>query len=240
MKKILTILFILLLSSICFAGRVQQAHKAVIAAKNGATPPSQSFTLEGGAASAGYADSPQTVQLTNVASGELVVVTAGWYNQSGTPTVSDGTSSFTAADQNVYGSYYSQIFYLTSSVSTGTVTYTFTLSGATFVCLTAHRISYDAAISLDDQSYSSGVSTSPTTGDITTTANVTVSIASEYSLGGGAMSSFVINGQAASGGQSVGNFLQSGVYISSSTFTGSGDGAFADAQPWNFNIISFK
>lgn len=36
MKKILTILLILLLSQVCFAGRVQQAHKAVIAAKNGA------------------------------------------------------------------------------------------------------------------------------------------------------------------------------------------------------------
>jgi hypothetical protein len=36
MKKILTILLILSISSICSAGRVQQAYKAVITAKNGA------------------------------------------------------------------------------------------------------------------------------------------------------------------------------------------------------------
>jgi len=37
MKKILTILLILLLSQVCFAGRLQEMQKAVIAAKNGAT-----------------------------------------------------------------------------------------------------------------------------------------------------------------------------------------------------------
>lgn len=38
-KKILFIFLILLLSQVCFAGRVQKAHKAVIAAKNGASSP---------------------------------------------------------------------------------------------------------------------------------------------------------------------------------------------------------
>jgi hypothetical protein len=42
MKKILTILLILLLSLPCFAGRVQQAHKSVITAKNSGAAPVES------------------------------------------------------------------------------------------------------------------------------------------------------------------------------------------------------
>jgi hypothetical protein len=45
MKKILIILLILSISSICSAGRVQQAHKAVIAAKNGAASPPAAGTV---------------------------------------------------------------------------------------------------------------------------------------------------------------------------------------------------
>jgi hypothetical protein len=38
LKRILFIILILLLSQVCFAGRLQEMQKAVIAAKNGATP----------------------------------------------------------------------------------------------------------------------------------------------------------------------------------------------------------
>lgn len=50
MKKILTILLVLFLSQVCFAGRLQEMQKAVIAAKNGAgcsaSPTDQFTTIE--------------------------------------------------------------------------------------------------------------------------------------------------------------------------------------------------
>lgn len=48
MKKILIILLILLLSQFCFAGRLQEMQKAVIAAKNNATLPAAYYTYWSG------------------------------------------------------------------------------------------------------------------------------------------------------------------------------------------------
>jgi hypothetical protein len=107
MKKILIILLILLLSQVCFAGRVQQAHKAVIAANNGAMPPAGSITRLAQTSANDGAGSHGSLTFThnvpNTGSNRILIVSVGGYvYTSSTPTISGVTYNGDAL--SLYGS----------------------------------------------------------------------------------------------------------------------------------------
>lgn len=178
MKKILTILLILLISQVCFAGRVQQAHKAVITAKNGA----------GGAAAwdihtSGTASQSTTITINNVSAGDLIVIFAGVnITNASIVSVNDGNATdnanFVVGAYSSFGGYNgSQLIYLLSSVASGNVTYTMTLTDDDYygyVYMVGYAITPLGTVTIDDteaigQFPSSYMATDWSTADITTT-----------------------------------------------------------------------
>lgn len=133
--------------------------------------------------------STNSVQLTTVTAGNLIVCHIKYEGTTaaGDITFSDGTSSFQLGthqyDADDMGG---QMFYLLSSVATGTVTYTATFGAAkSFYSLSCMELDYGSdTASFDTQNVNTGAGLTPTTGNITTTGSTIAVVAAAGNYGG--------------------------------------------------------
>ncbi len=114
---------------------------------------------------------------TAVSAGDSVMCAAGWAVDGLTASVSDGTSNFTGGAVNPgtnWSTAHLQVFYLSSSVATGTPTYTLTVTGAFGPHIACLVFTPTGALAFDtDIATASGgaLSTSVDSGSITTTGS---------------------------------------------------------------------
>jgi len=141
------------------------------------------------------------VAVTNVQAGDLVVIFAKWESTVGTPSMSDGTSSLTLDPDGVKshdsGDPKTAMFYLLSSVASGTVTYTLTY-GATQTWRDLIAMVYrpsGGTVEFKDSVTGSGIDTSASSGNITTSTKTGVAFAG-YGENGTPPSNLAINGAA--------------------------------------------
>jgi hypothetical protein len=112
--------------------------------------------VNGNGAKDDTSDTSMAVTVTGVSAGNLIVVLAKWEGAGGaTCSVSDGTSSLTQDPDGIveYGNndLNGCMFYLLSSVASGSVTYTMTLSGArAFKQMSAGAFSYSGTATFED------------------------------------------------------------------------------------------
>ena len=114
--------------------------------------------------------------LTNVGTGHLMVVCAGYYSTSAVSmTVSDGTSDFTPGTLLNQNNYYGQVFYKLESTapSTGTINYTvsFGMPIPAYATVLVDELSYSGTAVVDAQANNTGNSLSAQSGYIDTTGN---------------------------------------------------------------------
>lgn len=125
-----------------------------------------------------------TVQLTTVTAGNVIVLHAKHEGSPTTITVSDGTTSFTAATKVNHGNndLSGQFFYLLSSVASGTVTYTVTFAAARgFRGVVVMEFTRTGTAAFDTEPTGGG---SSGTGGTITSGNMTTSVADSLVLGG--------------------------------------------------------
>jgi len=235
MKRIL-ILTILLMSSLAWAGST-----TVVVGQGGG---GQSFEyLQSAQGTTGA--SPRTVQLTDVQAGSLIVVWVPWfYSESTACTVSDGTSNFKGGTVENDSWMRGQFFYLLSSVASGTVTYTATVSGCSNVAIQVWEIGHTQAVSLDQENTTNSPpdSTAPNSGNITLSQAPSIVFGGLSNYNGPSVSSRLINGETATASQTIaGNAASSWYKIFSSTFSdGAASCTLASSVGWRCNVISFK
>ena len=187
-----------------------------------------------------------TVQLTNVAAGELIVV---YTRHDGAPTtmsVSDGTSSFEAGTltDHANGDFSAQFHYLLTSVATGTVTYTCTVGAAraSRMILVA-RVSYTGTASLDVQNTGQGTSTAPASGTVTTTGTDEIVWGCYADYSGQLTTAEKINAVDADAviDDSANHNDAMWYRVLSATFAnGTASGTIAVSNPWICHVIAFK
>lgn len=237
MKRLL--LFVLMCWPFLFAGSI---CNVVVGSGAYVEEAAQSFTV-GATAAGSLAGNSSTAQLTGVSAGDLIVVMVAWHNYTGTPTVSDGTSSLTAGTQSASTYEHVQFFYLTSSVASGTVTYTASLSGATYIQVIACRVTCGTTPSVDVQGASAGgTSTTAASSAVTSTEATTIAFGGFYNLGGASASSTTIAGASPDGTRNgASNVSQMAYKVESSTFS-SGTATFNlnASSEWAAQIIVFK
>jgi hypothetical protein len=140
------------------------------------------------------------VSLTGVGAGNLIVVWAKWEGGATTATASDGTSSLTMGTVGTHSnSDLSGVFGYLLSANSGARTYTITL-GATrsFTRMAVLEFSHTGTVTFDAQNTGSGTSTTPTSGNITTTGGTGALALGGYGeYSGGTLSNSQINGVAA-------------------------------------------
>jgi hypothetical protein len=189
-----------------------------------------------------------SITLTGVGAGDLVVCAVQNDTLSGSGTMSDGTSSLTALTQFNSGSAPgNQFFYILSSVASGSVTYTPSITGSIQECFEFHVTGgktwhFDA-----DNQNGVGGGTSVTTGNITTT-------------GGNGLEAVVFVNKLKNVASSVSNPLIDGItpvepswspigganhheyYLipSIGTFTGQGTLTYGTSTNWVAGIVAFK
>lgn len=187
-------------------------------------------------------ESSNTVSLTGVGAGNLIVVWAKWEGTtSGSITVSDGTSSLTSGTLVVHANndLHGQFAYLLSANS-GDKTYTVTFpTGATYQRIRIAEYSYSGTISFDAQNTGSGTGLTPTSGNITTTGTDEIVLGGYAEYTNTAPSSPLINGVAAT-------FIADGVNakmwygLVNATFTGNASVTINISSAWLANVIAFK
>lgn len=189
------------------------------------------------------------VNVTGVNAGDLVVVLVKWESTDTTVSVSDGTSSLVASAAGNVGSsgaYYTSVFYLLSSVASGTVTYTVTWGAArTFRDLIVVVHTPSAAASLDGTATGtySASGTTLNSGNITTTGTDGMAFGTYGDFSGNHPTSAAINGVGATreidGGAGVASAIWMRAYTAG--FTGAATGTITSAGPdWVCEIIAFK
>lgn len=209
------------------------------------------FHLKNGSgASAG--STTATVVLTGVSVGDLIVVAAKWESgvaSAGTATCSDGTSSLTkwapgelSAIANIDPRLV--MFYLLSSVATGTVTYTVTFSGSmSFRDVIAMAYAPPSAASLDGTPVGAGAAsgTAISSGNITTTGTDGVAFGS-YAEFGSSASAMNINGVAADQTQVAAGTANSQLWSKtySGGYTGAATATISFSNSWLCGVIAFK
>lgn len=208
------------------------------------------FVSQGGTSTDKSASSLTIAETSaSVAAGDLVVVWVKWENGATTVSCSDGTSSLTnwgpgnlsvgGADQR------GTLFYLLSSVATGTVTYTATFgAGRSWrgMCVMVYRPS--AAASLDGTATgTSGTSTAANSGNLTTTGTDGVAFGA-YGEFGDPIASPLINGSAADQfrDNSASGSSREALWAKSYTsgFTGAASGTLSAVNQWICGVIAFK
>ena len=209
---------------------------------------SWTFVNSGSNGSSGSATT-LAASVASVQAGDVAIVGIKWEDGGpGTVTCSDGTSSLTEyapAEQGVGGAdQWIDMFYLLSSVATGTVTYTVTFNAARTwrgICAMAWRPS--AAASLDGTAVQNdGTSAVVNSGNITTTGadGLAVGFYGEF---GRTFSSVLINGVAVA--QSVTNSAsgqkdQMFARTYSAGFTGAASGGLDASEQWNVGLLAFN
>jgi hypothetical protein len=132
------------------------------------------FTLvANGGNSSSTGGSTIAVTLNNVPAGALVVVSTKYEDADNTITMSDGSSTFSSLTRQTNGgSVVQQIFYITSSSASGTVTYTATFAGSyAFRNIHAYVFSYSGICLYDTSSQSATFAANPNSGSVTTSSN---------------------------------------------------------------------
>jgi len=183
-----------------------------------------------------------TVNATSVQAGDLVVLWA--CNYAGTTmTVSDGTSSLTGLTVTSSGANLTgQFFYLTSSVATGTVTYTVTYGVAStaraanvYVFRPSASCSFDTQASLSQAASGTAV----TTNSITTGSGTVLTFAAQYNENAVNSSAETINSVTADG--AIRTAVASTWYrATTSTYTGGGAATLAGSSRWCAISCSFR
>lgn len=187
-----------------------------------------------------------TVALTGVGAGNLIAV---WTKHEGATvgvSVSDGTTTLTAATKTTHGNgdLEGQWHYLLSANS-GNKTYTMTFAGGVsrpFLAMIVYECS-DAGntFTLDGENGTSGNGTAITSNNFTTTATdgITFGGYAEYSTD--AVTNQQVNGVAATLTQLSGNtFTAAWRRTFSAGFTGAATATIASAQDWVVRGIAFK
>ena len=204
------------------------------------------FTLRGSNSNEGNI-SAGTISLNlSTTAGDLVAV---WVKHEGTPTtitVSDGTSSFTAATKRTHSNNddNGQWFYLLSTVSTGSKTYTATFgANKTFRSIHVWAFIPTATVAFDTEALSAADAsgTAATSAAFSTTGTDEVVLGGYTNYGGGEPSSRAINSVAADGFLQGGNDLASTWYrILTATFSnGAATATIADSD-YILNAIALK
>ena len=136
----------------------------------------------------------------SVAAGSLIIATMRWEATDATPTMSDGTTSFTCLTRIVGSTdpVYHRMCYLLSSVASGTVTYTWTI-GATvsYIVMYVHEFTHDSAVTLGNVPSGSGVGgtgTAVNCGAFSTANNGDLSIAGQGAYGASVSTLYSIGG----------------------------------------------
>lgn len=203
-----------------------------------------------GAASDGTSATTITSPGLTVAAGDLAVVLAKWEGGVGgatTATCSDGTSSLTAhaAGRISHGGTdepHMDVFYILSSVANGTNSVVYTVTFGTSVPwrnIVVYTARPSAACSLDGTATgTSGTSTTPDSGSITTTGTDGLAFGAHGTYGGNP-ASMQINGVAATGSQAAGADFSKLWYITySSGFTGDATCTISSNR-WVQSVIAF-
>ena len=173
-----------------------------------------------------------TVNLSGIGAGQLIAVRVSHEGAPTSITVSDGTSSLTGLTKKNHSNsdISQQVFYLLSSVATGSVTYTVTWgTSPPFQKLAAYAFSYtgtaafDAELTGGGDEYNVTGGTAPT-GDVvsstlTTTGTDELVLGYTANYSGNPEDTWLINGAAATGNLSVGNSSE-WYGTANSTFTG--------------------
>jgi len=193
-----------------------------------------------------------------VAAGDLIVVAVKFEGATTTVSVSDGTSSLTQWSKGVTGTSsgepFLDAFYLTSSVASGSVTYTATLGAARAfkdIMVMAYRPS-GGSVSLDGTAnVGSAISgTSATSGNTTTTGTTGIAFA-PYASYGPIIVSGTINGVTATqfidGSNSTAinhdsGFGHSALFAApyAAGFTGQAAATLNSSDRWVLGVIAFK
>jgi len=241
MKRLLLILLALCIAAPCYA-----EGNIILIKKKAAAGGGNTFAiLQSGSSAQGNA--PHTIQLTNVQTGSLLVAWAEWWYYDTAPSISDGTTTFTAGTRGSVDAggayYYGQFFYLPSSVASGTVTYTLTVSGdPSGTAFRIYEVSHTSSVSLDVQNIGGGQSTAPVSGSVNTTTGG-ITFGGVMSLSGPTFSSPLIAGVAADGAIGGGAdqySMMSYKMLSSSTSGVTAAFTFSASNYWVCNVISFK
>ena len=195
-----------------------------------------------GAGSETPSGSSGAVTLNGITAGNLIVVFVRWESGDATPSVSDGTTTFTAGTKKFQSPLYGQYFYLLSANS-GNKTITATM-GATRDWIHVFAVEFHAtgAWAFDTSAIDGGSGTTINSGNINTTGTEEV-VFGMYGTGGvGTTSSEQINGVAATEDATYSPTGNSSVWyrILSATFSGGAASATVASQNWVCAVVAFK
>ena len=182
------------------------------------------FTLVGSGATSnnGSGGSLGTTTSGTVQAGDLIVAVASNFGTAGIPSLSDGTTTFTALTQLTGAADELRMFYLLASVATGNPTYTVTFTGTpTSRSLEVYVFRPTAAVTFDQQNgtVSAGSSTAPS-GNVSTTGTDELSFGTQYNQNQSASSSETINGTARTAVIDSGTHATLWYLANASTYTG--------------------
>ncbi len=183
-----------------------------------------------------------TIALTGVASGSLIVVGLKWEASDADASISDGTSSLVMGTRASLGgnSTSSQTGWLLVANS-GNRTYTVTWpGGAGTKRIFIYEYSYSGTASLDVQHTGTGTSTTALTSDLTTTGTTEVCLVTGGTYSGKTYSDVQINDTAVDAGYITDTYAFSGRKTFTSTFTGHGQCTLSTSGGWAITLACFK
>lgn len=184
--------------------------------------------------------------VTGVQAGDVALVWVTHQGTAGSITVSDGTTSLTAATKRSHdnGDLYGQWFYLLSSVATGSLQYTATYGNSVpFRSIVAFVFAPTGVPTFDTEALSAANANaaSMTSGTFDTNTADEIVAAGYANYGGGLPASEQINGAAADAVVDTPNDLGTAFYrILTSTFTGGAATGTISAQVYILNAIAIK
>lgn len=182
-----------------------------------------------------------TVALTGVGAGNLIVLYAKWEDVVGSCTVTDGTTSLTMGTSNSAAIGPCSHFGWLLSANSGNKTYTVTFpASAAFKRILIAEFSYSGTAAFDAETSTRSNATSITSGNITTTGTDEVVFGSYAEYSSLTRSAHQINGVAADAVITAATNTDMWYRIVSATFTGQATATLADAGDWTCHIIGFK
>lgn len=184
-----------------------------------------------------------SVSLTGISSGDVVIAFVATSSTSATISITNGGDTFTArtSAQQLNGSILVQFFDCLSATVTGSVTYTVTTTPDSFRKLevwvfraSGGTPSFDAGTGQGD------VTSSHSSGNVTTTGTVELSIAGASDDNVGAVSNMQINGVAATGSDVDSNNWPVFYALESSTYTGAATWTEASGTSAATVVVTYK
>lgn len=194
-----------------------------------------SFVQSGSAAS-------NAVALTGVTAGNLIVfyIKHEGTTASGDITVSDGTTSFTAGTYQVHTDMGGQMFYLLSANS-GNKTYTATFGTAkTFYSCCVMEWNPNGTATYDgNQNTANGNSTTPASGNITTTGSTILAVGAHGNYNGATSNTELVGGAAADQVVRQGS-NGSSMWAKAGSLSAAGAQCTIGSTNWVCNIMAFE